>query len=127
MILRLSVVACLLLAIGCSSDNGFSSTRSQTITSDVGHQAYIVEGHYGQGDSNTQVIVMFNGGKCGSGVVAGVGTDLGLSINWVGLDQLHINNPKNVVLTRNANGETIQCLNKKITVKIITNNVHESA
>lgn len=70
---------------------------------------------------------MFNGGKCGSGVAAGVGVDLGLSISWVSLDQLHIYNPKNSVLTSNANGEIIQCLNEKITVKIITNSVHESA
>jgi hypothetical protein len=128
MILKLFVIVCALTAVGCSNENNvFSSTRSQTIESAEGHQAYIVEGHYGKGDSNTQVIVMFNGGKCGSGVAAGIGVDLGLSISWVGLDQLHINNPKNAVLTRNANGEIIQCLNKKITVKIITKNVHEPA
>jgi hypothetical protein len=128
MIQRLFFIVCVFLAVGCSSENiDFSSSRSQTIESAEGHQAYIVEGHYGKGGSNTQIIVMFNGGKCGSGVAAGIGIDLGLSISWVGLDQLHINNPKNAVLTRNANGEIIQCLNKKITVKIITNNVHESA
>lgn len=128
MILRFFLMAFVLLTLGCSNENnGFSSSRSKTIESAEGHQAYIVEGHYGEDDSNTQIIVMFNGGICGSGVAAGIGVDLGLSISWASPDHLLINNPKNAVLTRNANGEVIQCSNKKITVKIITNNVHESA
>lgn len=68
-------------------------------------EAYIVE----WGDDNSQVMLEFDGGACGSGAVSAFGKEPGLQLRWLDSTTVEVQHAKGVQMERNASGEVIQC------------------
>jgi len=119
-LMRFLSVILLFMLVACSPESErFESRTSGQSLSSSGHSAYIVETTIGNGTSNTQVMIDFASGKCGSGAVSAAGDDIGLSLQWVEPEKLVVHNPNGVALTRNASGEMLQCGEQKVHVAIV--------
>jgi hypothetical protein len=110
---------CLLLAvvsslISCSSPEFKESVRVASPNGWV--EAYVLEWSYGQGNGRTQVMLAFDGGRCGRGSVSANGIGLGLKLRWVEPATLQITHPESVDLERSPGGEDVQCGNRKVRV-----------
>jgi hypothetical protein len=68
-------------------------------------EAYIVE----WGDDNSQVMLEFDGGACGSGAVSAFGKGPGLQLRWLDPTTVEVQHSAGVKMDRNASGEVIQC------------------
>jgi hypothetical protein len=79
-------------------------------------EAYIVESTFDADDQNTQVLLSFDEGRCGSGAVSALGTDHGLELRWIDATTLEVQHPQALEMTRNASGEILQCGNRKVRV-----------
>ncbi len=82
--------------------------------------ASTVEMDAGEDSQNTQVLLAFDGG-CGSGAVAFDGLNIGLQLQWLDGTTLEVRHPQSASPTRNASGEVIQCLERKVRVVLTPN------
>jgi hypothetical protein len=102
---------------GCTKTDNYSEIIR--IKSKMGIEAYIVEAHFGNNESNTQVLLDFPKTGCGSGVVSSRGVGLGISIMWINDSTLQVSKPKKVILSKNYFAEIIQCYDQKVRVQIV--------
>ena len=66
--------------------------------------------------SNTQILLSFDGGRCGSGAVYFDGGDVPLELRWIDAATLEVRCPAGASFRRNASGEVIQCWDRKVQV-----------
>jgi hypothetical protein len=120
------MLTCLSLAvvpslISCSSPDSSSSLdfkEGARVASPNGWvAAYVLEWSYGAGNGSTQVMLSFDGGRCGRGTLSADGTGLGLDLQWVEPAILQVTHPKSVDLKRGPGiEEEVQCGKRKVRV-----------
>jgi len=89
-------------------NEGFDITRGEAVNSRSGHEAYIVETK-SYGDYQTQVLIRYRGGQCGSGVANADGIYHNLILSWINDETLEITKPRSLELNQNASGSKVQC------------------
>jgi len=57
----------------------------------------------------SQVILEFDGGKCGSGAVTALADHAPLYLRWLDATTLEVQHPSGVRMERNPSGEVLQC------------------
>ena len=77
-------------------------------------KAYVADFDFGEGTS--QVLLSFDDGRCGSGAVSFRGRRVDLGLRWIDSTTLEVAYPRDVQPERNASGEVIQCLDRKVRV-----------
>jgi len=83
-----------------------SPKRTARVASPSGWcEAYIVE----WSDDNSQVMLDFDGGACGSGAVSALGKAPCLQLRWLDPTTVEVQHAADVRMQRNASGEVIQC------------------
>jgi hypothetical protein len=111
----LIVIAAALFA--CSKSPQWKTRELQRVTSPAGWcVASVIVFDGSSRSSNTQVFLSFDGGKCGSGAVSFDRADVPLTLRWVDATTLEVAYPKDLVPTRNASGEFLQCFDRKVHV-----------
>lgn len=106
---------------GCpSQSNGKVREVMKTASPSGDVVAQIVEIERGPESSNTQVILSFDGGRCGSGAVSTNGIRVGLSTRWVDDRTLEVTYPKGRAMERNASGEILQCRDRMVRVLLVS-------
>jgi len=66
--------------------------------------------------SNTQVLLSFDDGRCGSGAVSFDRANVPITVRWVDATTLEVSYPKDLVPERNASGEFLQCFDRRVHV-----------
>ena len=66
--------------------------------------------------SNTQVLLSFDGGRCGAGAVSFDGADVPLQLHWIDATTLEVRHPRGASFSRNASGDFLYCLERKVHV-----------
>ena len=114
----LSIPFAALMLVSCSkAPPAFTTRESSRVISPAGWcVASIVEFNGTAGGGNTQVLLMFDEGKCGSGAVSFDRTGVPLQLRWVGATTLEVRYPKDASPIRNASGEFLQCRDRKVHV-----------
>ena len=111
-----------LLLVGCSerpvSQDAPKITKSDGIVSPEGWCVASVYEIEDVKERNTQVLLDFDQGKCGSGAVSFNGTQHHLKLHWIEKDKLEIRYPSGLKPQRNASGEVLQCGERKVLVKL---------
>jgi hypothetical protein len=68
-------------------------------------KAYVLDYEH----AHSQVILEFDGGKCGSGAVTALADHAPLYLRWLDATTLEVQHPSGVRMERNASGEVLQC------------------
>lgn len=83
-----------------------------------GHEAYLTETKLND-EYQTQVLVNFSKGSCGSGALTIHGEILDMDISWQDESKLVAKISSDIEVTRNASGEYLKCGNQTIKVEIV--------
>src|SRR2546425_477025 len=115
---RFSVIAILATLLACSkSQPAFNTRELSHVASPAGWcVASVVVFDGSPASSNTQVLLSFDGGKCGSGAVSFDRADVPLELRWVDATTLEVRYPKDATPVRNASGEFLQCFDRRVHV-----------
>lgn len=119
MVPRVIAVLCAATLLACSKEPpAFSTREHSSVESPSGWcVASIVDfGGRGKSGSNTQVLLMFDGGKCSAGAVNFEGAGVPLELRWMDAATLEVRYPKGSKFTRNGSGEILQCSDRKVHV-----------
>jgi hypothetical protein len=105
------------------TDGQVDGSRTARVASPAGWvEAYVEEWRTGPSNGNTQVMLSFDNDRCGSGAVSAQGRNLGLQLRWIDPTTLEVTHPDNVVMSRNASGEYLQCGPRKVHVLLTARN-----
>ena len=66
--------------------------------------------------ANTQVLLSFDGGRCGAGAVSFTGSDVPVQLHWTDATTLEVRYPQGATFSRNASGEFLQCFDRTVHV-----------
>jgi hypothetical protein len=115
---RFSLFAIFVSLFACSKAPPAFTTReiSHVASPAGGCVASVVVFDGSPGGSNTQVLLSFDGGKCGSGAVSFDRADVPLELRWLDATTLEVRHPKDATPIRNASGEFLQCFDRKVHV-----------
>lgn len=117
----LLIFTAILFNISCTPNediSGLKVVRSESVFSKAGHEAYLTETKLND-EYQTQVLVKFSQGSCGSGALTIQGKILDMDILWQDESKLVAKISPEIEVTRNASGEYLKCGNQTIKVKII--------
>jgi hypothetical protein len=122
MLNRTFVIIVSLVLSACSpveENPSYDVTTGESVMSNSGHEAYIIETN-NDGNYQTQVLIKYSNGQCGTGAVNAADKDLSLDIKWKNDSTLIITKPANIELNLNASGSELKC--DKQTVFVVIDN-----
>src|ERR1700694_5546719 len=110
-------VVLLVVFAGCRRHAGDMTTRewSRVKSPEGWCEASVVEFDW-PSRANTQILLAFDGGRCGAGAVTFDGSHSDLELRWSDATTLEVRYPKQLTPTRNPSGEYIQCFDRKVHV-----------